>query len=265
MVQLYNDDCLKVLPSIPDKSIDFIFTDLPYGTTQSEWDIRIDLPEMWLQYERVIKDDGVIALWAQSPFDKVLAVSNQKLYRYEWIIEKTQATGFLNANRMPLKAHEQILIFYKKLPTYNPQIEHGYERKVSTAEHKRDCKKAESYGKYGLTDYDSTDRYPRDVLCFKWDKQKCSLHPTQKPLAACEYMIKTYTNEGETVLDTCMGSGSTGVACKNTGRNFIGIELDSNYFDIARKRIDGELEEEDGCLGIVRKDKRNACKTVPLF
>jgi len=230
-------DCLSLMQQIPDGSIDMIFTDLPYGTTHSRWDTPIDLSELWNQYERIIKDNGAIALWAQSPFDKVLACSNLSLYRYEWIIEKTQATGFLNAKRMPLKAHEQVLVFYKQLPTYNPQMTHGHVRKVSSAVHKRNCKKAESYGAYGLTDYDSTDRYPRDVLKFKWDKQKVALHSAQKPLAACEYMIRTYTNGGDTVLDTCMGSGTTGVAALGLGRNFIGMEIDPEIYLIAQDRI----------------------------
>jgi len=144
-------DCLELLPEIADRSIDMIFTDLPYGSTKNTWDHVVDLDALWKEYERVIKDNGVIALWAQSPFDKVLACSNLKHYRYEWVIEKTSATGFLNAHKMPMKAHEQILIFYKKLPTYNPQMEHGHVRKVSTAQHKRNSKVTTNYGKHGLT------------------------------------------------------------------------------------------------------------------
>lgn len=145
-----------------------------------------------------------------------------------------------------MKAHEQILIFYKKLPTYNPQMEHGHVRKVSTAAHKRNSKVTTNYGKHGLTSYDSTDRYPRDVLRFKWDKQKSSLSPTQKPVAACEYMIRTYTNTGDTVLDSCMGSGTTGVAAMNLGRKFIGIEIDPYMYEIASQRIGGNsLEATD--------------------
>jgi len=230
-------DCLELLPEIADRSIDMIFTDLPYGSTKNTWDHVVDLDALWKEYERVIKDNGVIALWAQSPFDKVLACSNLKHYRYEWVIEKTSATGFLNAHKMPMKAHEQILIFYKKLPTYNPQMEHGHVRKVSTAQHKRNSKVTTNYGKHGLTSYDSTDRYPRDVLRFKWDKQKSSLSPTQKPVAACEYMIRTYTNPGDVVLDSCMGSGTTGVAAVGLGRKFIGIEVDPEMFEIADRRI----------------------------
>lgn len=230
-------DCLSLMSELPDKSVDMIFTDLPYGTTKNNWDHALDFEELWRQYERVIKDNGCIALWAQSPFDKLLACSNMKLYRYEWIIEKTHSTGFLNAKKMPMKAHENVLIFYKKLPTYNPQKTTGHERKVSSAESKRNCKETTNYGKHGLTSYDSTERYPRDVLKFKWDKQQSVLHPTQKPISACEYFIKTYTNTGDTVLDSCMGSGSTGLAALSLERKFIGMEKDEDMFKIASSRI----------------------------
>lgn len=238
-INLIHGDCLTEMAKIADKSIDMIFCDLPYGTTaRNKWDSIIPFPMLWEQYNRIIKDDGVIALWAQMPFTAKLVMSNSNMFRYEWIIEKTSATGFLNAKKMPMKAHENVLIFYKKLPTYNPQMTHGHQRKVSKAEHKVNCKKTTDYGEHGLTTYDSTDRYPRDVLTFKWDKQKSRLHPTQKPVEACEYFIKTYTNEGDIVLDNCMGSGTTGVACKNLNRKFIGMELDEQYFDIARERVE---------------------------
>ena len=236
-VQLYKGDCLEIMKDIPDKSIDMILCDLPYGTTRNKWDSVLSLDELWEQYERIIKDNGAIVLFAQTPFDKVLGCSNLKMLRYEWIWEKTSATGHLNAKKMPMKAHENILVFYKKLPTYNPQKTTGHQRKVSKAEHKINCVKTTNYGEHGLTTYDSTERYPRSVQIFKTDKQKESLHPTQKPVALLEYLIKTYTNEGETVLDNCMGSGSTGVACLNTNRKFIGIEKDDKYFDLACNRI----------------------------
>lgn len=237
-VKLLCGDCVELMKEIPDKSIDMVFCDLPYGTTaRNKWDKVIPLDLLWEQYGRIVKDDGVIALWSQMPFTAMLAASNMKLFRYEWIIEKTNATGFLNANRMPMKAHENVLIFYKKPPVYHPQMTHGHERKISTAEHKRNSKKSMDYGEYEPTTYDSTDRYPRDVLTFSWDKQKSRLHPTQKPVAACEYFIATYTDKGDTVLDNCMGSGSTGVAAVNTGRNFIGIEIDEKYFEVAKQRI----------------------------
>ena len=243
-VQLYKGDCLEIMKDIPDKSIDMILCDLPYGTTRNKWDSVLSLDELWEQYERIIKDNGAIVLFAQTPFDKVLGCSNLKMLRYEWIWEKTSATGHLNAKKMPMKAHENILVFYKKLPTYNPQKTAGHQRKVSKAEHKINCVKTTNYGEHGLTTYDSTERYPRSVQVFKTDKQKESLHPTQKPVALLEYLIKTYTNEGETVLDNCMGSGSTGVACLNTNRKFIGIEKDDKYFDIACNRINEYIDSQ---------------------
>lgn len=234
---LLQGDCLELMKQIPDKSIDMVFADLPYGTTKNEWDKPIDLEALWAEYERIVKDNGCIALWAQSPFDKILAMSNFKLYRYEWVIKKTSPTGFLNAKRMPMKAHENVLIFYKKLPTYNPQKTTGHPRKVSTAEHKRNSKVTTNYGAHGLTTYDSTERYPLDVLEFKWDKQTSKGHPTQKPIAACEYFIQTYTNPGDVVLDNTMGFGTTGVAALNLGRRFVGMELSKAMFDAARDRI----------------------------
>ena len=227
------------MSEIPDKSVDFIFVDPPFGTTRNAWDTAIPMEKLWPEYERVIKDNGCIAMWAQSPFDKTLACSNLKLYRYEWVVEKTSATGFLNANKAPMKAHEQVLVFYKHLPTYNPQKTTGHPRKVSTAAHKRNSRKTDNYGDHGFTNYDSTERYPRDVLKFAWDKQKSKLHPTQKPVEACKYFILTYTNPGDIVLDSCMGSGTTGVAALELGRKFIGIEKDPGIFKIAHDRIGG--------------------------
>lgn len=238
-VNLINGDCIDVMRTLEDESVDMILCDLPYGTTaRNKWDSEIPLDALWAEYSRIIKSNGVIALWSQMPFSAKLAMSNTAMFRYEWIIEKTTATGFLNAKKMPLKAHENVLVFYKSLPQYHPQITHGHPRKVSTAAHKRNSKMTTNYGRYGLTSYDSTDRYPRDVLRFKWDRQKSSLHPTQKPVAACEYFISTYTSEGDIVLDNCMGSGTTGVACVNLNRRFIGIELDEQYFEIAKERIE---------------------------
>lgn len=229
-------DSLKLMKDIPSGSIDMILTDLPYGTTKNHWDNILDFDTMWEQYERIIKDNGAIVLFAQSPFDKVLACSNLKLFRYEWIWEKTSATGFLNAEKMPMKAHENILVFYKKLPTYNPIKEKG-KRKVSLAAHKVKCLKSSNYGKQMHTkDYCSDERYPRSVLKFKSDKQTNRYHPTQKPLSILRYLIKTYTNEGEIVLDNCMGSGSTPVSCIQTKRSYIGIDIEKKYYDTAVQR-----------------------------
>ena len=235
--KIYNEDCLEGMKRIPDKSVDMILCDLPYGTTRNKWDSIIPLEPLWDQYERVIEDNGAIVLTAQTPFDKVLGVSNLKLLRYEWIWEKTTSTGFLNAKKMPMKAHENILVFYKKLPTYNPQKTTGHPRKVSTAEHKVGSKATSNYGEHGLTGYDSTERYPRSVQLFSTDKQKIAIHPTQKPVALFTYLIKTYTNEGETVLDTCMGGGTTAVSCIDTGRKYIGFEIGEKEFTDANERI----------------------------
>ena len=194
---------------------------------------------MWEQYERVIKDNGAILLFAQTPFDKVLGVSNLKLLRYEWLWVKEQGTGNLNANKMPLKQHENILVFYKKLPIYNPQMMEGTPYTI-----KRDKNANEIFGKTGTRDGYTTknngQRYPTSLLKFNREL-KGRLHPTQKPVLLFEYLIKTYTNEGETVLDNCMGSGTSCVAAINTGRNYIGIEKETNYCAIAKKRIDAAL------------------------
>lgn len=193
---------------------------------------------LWTQYERIIKDDGAIVLFANNKFTADLVNSNKKLHRYNLVWEKTQPTGFQNANRMPLRSHEDICVFYKKLPTYNPQKTTGHQRKVSTAKHKENCKQSTNYEKIKNYTYDSTERFPKSIWTFAKDIQKSALHPTQKPVALLEYIINTYTNQGDLVLDNCMGSGSTGIACINTNRNFIGMELDDNYFNMAKERIE---------------------------
>ena len=231
MIKLIKGDCLEVMQKIPDKKIDMILTDLPYGTTKNKWDTPIDLDLLWEQYNRIIKQRGCIALFSQTPFDKVLGCSNLKMLKYEWIWEKQQGTGHLNAKKMPLKKHENILIFYNKPPIYNPQMRTGFKPYTCTSGHG-----STNYGKQvSTTTVSNGERYPIDIIEFAYDKNK--LHPTQKPVALCEYLIKTYTNVGGVVLDSCMGSGTTGVACKNLNRDFIGIELDENYFNIAKERI----------------------------
>lgn len=235
--EIIHGDCLDIMATLEDKSIDMILADLPYGTTRNKWDSVIPLAELWEQYERIIKDNGVIVLTAQTPFDKVLGSSNLSMLKYEWVWEKTSATGHLNAKKMPMKAHENILVFYKKLPTYNPIKTQGHVRKVSKAEHKINSKMSTNYNPTGLTTYDSTERYPRSIITFATDKQKQALHPTQKPVALMEYLIKTYTNPGDLVLDNVVGSGTTAIAAMNTGRNFIAIEKDLEYYTIAKDRI----------------------------
>ena len=248
-IEIKQGDCLELMKDIPDKSIDMILCDLPYGTTRNKWDSIIPLDKLWKQYERVIKDNGCIALFAQTPFDKVLGASNLKLLKYEWIWEKPMATGRLNCNFAPMKAHENILIFSKsaacyvkdksKAMIYVPQMTEGkpYKAISGRASSNYDTK----WSKESLTINNGT-RYPRDVLKFAHDKDK--FHPTQKPVALLEYFIKTYTNENDVVLDNCMGSGSTGVAYQNTNRKFIGFELDEKYFGIAKERLFGDDIED---------------------
>ncbi|WPJ53455.1 hypothetical protein RCIP0062_00070 [Klebsiella phage RCIP0062] len=231
--ELHLGDCLEVMKSIPGGSVDLILCDLPYGTTRNKWDCVIDLPALWAEYKRVCR--GAIVLTAQAPFDKVLGASNLPMLRYEWIWRKEAGTGFLNAKRAPLKDHENVLVFYDRLPTYNPQMREGkpYKARFSA----RNLQSA-NYGHSAMNDViqrEYSGRYPVTVLDFPRDKVK--MHPTQKPVALMEYLTKTYTNEGDLVLDNCMGSGTTGVACMNTGRRFIGIEKDAGYFQVAQGRI----------------------------
>ena len=237
MIKLQHGDCLELMKEIPDKSVDMILCDLPYGTTKNKFDKIIPFEPLWEQYERIIKDNGAILLFSQPPFTFKLGMSNLQLFRYEWIWRKTKCSGFMNAKKMPLKSHENILVFYKKIPTYNPQgVKHGVSLKTGRSRKGN----SRNYGKTGCGNpnyIQTTTGYPKDIVEFSNPSNKGHLHPNQKPIDLLEYLIKTYTNEGDTVLDNCMGSGSTGVACKNTNRHFIGIELDENYFNIAKKRI----------------------------
>lgn len=235
-IKLLQGDCLELMKTIPDGSVDAIITDMPYGTTQCKWDSVVDLGLLWEEINRIRKPNTAIVMSSQTPFDKVLGCSNIPMLKYEWIWEKTTATGHLNAKKMPMKAHENILVFYEKLPTYNPQKTVGHKPTNSFTKRNGD---GECYGETSvISGGGSTERYPRSVQVFKSDKQKVSLHPTQKPVALMEYLIKTYTNEEDTVLDMFMGSGTTGVACINTDRKFIGIELDETYFKMAKERIE---------------------------
>lgn len=228
-MRLMHGDCLELMAQIPDGSVDMILCDLPYGTTQNKWDSVIPFEPRWAHYKRICK--GAIVLAAQPPFDKVLGASNIGMLRYEWIWKKEAGTGFLNAKKAPLKDHENLLVFYAKPTTYNPQMRTGFKPYKITK-----GGETENYGASGVVTTESNGgRYPLTVIEFPRDRDK--LHPTQKPVALMEYLIRTYTNEGETVLDNCMGSGTTGVACVNTGRKFVGIEKDAKYFAIASERI----------------------------
>lgn len=229
---LYQGDCLIQMMKIPDKSIDLILCDLPYGITDCKWDTVIPFPELWEQYRRVIKDNGAMVLFSAQPFTTALIQSNIKDFRYCWYWLKQQVTGFAYARYQPMRRVEDICVFYRKKPTYNPQglIAISDQRVKKTKDRKP--------GVYSVPkNYEYIPRFtnwPKNVLEFGSER---GLHPTQKPVALLEYLIRTYTNEGETVLDNCMGSGSTGVAAKRTGRHFIGIELSEHYFNIAKQRI----------------------------
>lgn len=280
----YHGDFLDIMPKhIEDKSIDMIFTDLPYGTTKCKWDIVVPLHDfiegdkgktlnydefliqsylvgkdlswaksywkenykkgMWSEYNRVIKDNGVILLYAQTPFDKVLGNSNLGMLRYEWIWEKTQATGHLNAKKMPMKAHENILVFYKKPPTYNAIKTTGHNPMNSYTKYIETQNNTEIYGKMSteMSGGGDTERYPRSVQVFASDKQKTNLYSTQKPLALTKYMIETYTNEGDIVLDTTSASGTTGLGASELNREYIMIEKDRVAYELSCNRVKEEI------------------------
>lgn len=263
MIDLRLGDCLEVMKDIPDKSIDMILCDLPYGTTACKWDNIIPFEPLWEQYNRIIKDNGAIVLFGSQPFTSKLILSNINNFKYEWIWEKQKASNFMGAKYQPLKYHENICVFSKSTHNYYPQrykvLEFEEIKQMSDKELKQ-IFETRDYDRFGKVDRrktinnpktnkehignkitrtrsaDDGYRYPKSVL--KINKEiNTNLHPTQKPVALLEYLIKTYTNEGETVLDNCMGSGTTGVACKNLNRNFIGIEIDEKYFNIAKERI----------------------------
>lgn len=247
--KVYHGDCLDIMPKIPQGSVDFILCDVPFGITSNYWDKKIPFEPMWQNILRVIKPNAAIALFANGKFVFELGNSNLKMYRYKWCVEKDLGAGFLNAKKMPLKCHEDILIFYNKLPTYNPQFFY------STPYFKKKYKcSSTNYRELNYKKNRSSDgqRYPRDVIKFDYPmtQTKPVLHPTQKPVELLRYMIRTYTNENELVLDFCCGSGSTCVAALLEHRNFIGIELDEKYFEIAGKRIENEQRKIDNELSI---------------
>lgn len=233
---IYLGDCLEVMKSISDKSIDMILCDLPYGTTACKWDIIIPFEPLWNQYKRIIKDNAPIVLTGSQPFTSKLIVSNIEMFRYEWIWEKGKATGHTLCKKRPLKSHENILVFYKNQPKYNPIMGVGekYKGRNNIEIYK---KPTEDWNiKHGARSNNNGTRFPRSIFKISNVNIK-GMHPTQKPVALFEYLIKTYTNEGDLVLDNCIGSGTTAIACINTKRNFIGIEKDINYFKMSNKRI----------------------------
>lgn len=243
MIELLHGDCLNLMKEIPDKSVDMILCDLPYGVLNkknesAKWDSVIPFEPLWEAYERIIKDDGAIVLTASGMFTAELMVSNKKLWRYNLVWKKAnRVSGFLNANRQPLRNHEDICVFFKKQPTYNPQMTIGNKNHSKGGGNHKNTQRC--YGNFkDLPTIQTNEKYPLSVIDIDKEHPQ-SFHPTQKPVALMEYLIKTYTNEGDTVLDNCMGSGSTGVACKNLNRHFIGMEMDFGYYMTAVERING--------------------------
>jgi site-specific DNA-methyltransferase (adenine-specific) len=243
-------DCLEVMKNIPDGSIDMILCDLPYGTTQNQKDVVIPLDKLWKEYERVIKENGAIVLFAQGLFYVDLINSKRKLFRYDLIWDKHLTSGFLNANRMPLRVHEQIAVFYKKLPTYNPQYTtgkplHSKGKTYMDKEHKNS-----NYGAFEMTDDNragSTQKHPKSILSFQKPHPSIAQHRTEKSIECLEWLIRTYTNEGEVVLDNAAGSGTTAIASINSNRKYIAIEQDKNYYDLINNRI-AKLKEDTKTL-----------------
>lgn len=236
MITLYNEDCKKTLFEIPEKSVNFILTDMPYGVTQNKKDVRLSLDLVWDGIWRVAKENACVALFGQGLFYVDIVNSQRKYYKYDYVWDKVLTSGFLNARKMPLRRTERVAIFYKSQSTYNPQMTYGepLHSKGNPQKHTNN-----NYGKHGLTDdrKGAIDKYPTDLLKFSKPHPSVSVHPTQKSVELCKWLIKTYTNEGDTVLDFCMGSGTTGIAASETGRNFIGVEMDTEFFKIAEKRI----------------------------
>lgn len=243
--KIFNEDCLTGMSKIKDGVIDLILCDLPYGTTQCAWDSIIPLDKLWAQYNRVLKENGAVVLTAAQPFTSVLISSNLDDFKYCWVWEKSKATGYLNAKKQPLRAHEDICVFYKKPPTYNPQMRKGDPYNKGKA-----LRTTDVYGnqKETLVENTTGDRYPRTVVYFKTaeaegeltnstKREDVVIHPTQKPILLMEYLIKTYSNKGDLVLDNCMGSGATALACMNTKRDFVGFEMNKEYYDICVTRV----------------------------
>ena len=240
-MELYCGDCLEVMKEIPDNSIDCIICDLPYGETENGEDVIIPFDKLWKQYKRIIKDNGAIVLFGQGLFYVDLINSNREWYRYDLVWDKILVSDFLNANVKPLRTHEQIAIFYKEKPTYNPQMRIGEPLHSKGKTYLKKEHKNQNYGKFNITDDNrvgSTAKYPTTIITCQKPHPSIAKHRTEKPIALLEYLIKTYSNENDLILDNCMGSGSCGVAAYNTKRHFIGIEKDETYFKLAKERID---------------------------
>ena len=233
-IKLWQGDCLELMGNMENKSVDLVLCDLPYGTTKCKWDTIIPFEPLWKHYKRIIKDDGVIVLFGQEPFSSIMRISNLGEYKYDWIWDKVKPGAFATAKYAPLKQHELISVFYKKAGKYTPQMVKRDKIKKSKIYSSSDSASVK-YNDGIERVYD--ELYPKSIITESNANQRGKMHPTQKPVVLCEYLIKTYTNEHDMVLDNCMGSGSTGVACKNLNRKFIGIELDEEYFKIAQSRI----------------------------
>lgn len=230
---IYHGDCIEGMKILPDNSVDMVLTDPPYCTTQNKWDSAVDMNLFWKEIKRVTKEHSAILLFSQMPFTATAVMSNPKMFRYEWICEKYNPTGFLNAKRMPMKCHENVLVFYNKLPTYNPQMIQGKAHSRGGT-----GRQSKNYGSYSDTKRCTSNMYyPRDVIKVNWQDSIRGLHPTQKPVSLCEYFIKTYSNKGDIILDPFIGSGTTAVAAKNTNRNYIGWEQNDEYFEVAKNRL----------------------------
>lgn len=237
-ISLFNGDCLDLMRDMPDASVDMILCDLPYGTTQNKWDSIIPLDLLWAEYKRIAKQNAAMVFTAAQPFTTALISSNLRDFRYSLVWDKLGTTGFQTAKVMPLRRHEDILLFYRTKPTYNPAMEtRGVPRKKGGSKTDNGC-----YGDLRSTESFNNTYYPTSIIQVSNASKKGLVHPTQKPVALMEYLVRTYTNPGDVVLDNCMGSGTTGVACVNTGRNFIGMEMDEGYYQIAKDRIYGAME-----------------------
>ena len=233
---IYNGDCIEGMKILPDNSVDMVLTDPPYGTTCNKWDTVVDMDAFWKEIKRVAKKNSAILIFTQMPFTATVVMSNPKMFRYEWICEKANPTGFLNARRMPMKCHENVLVFYGKLPVYHPIMEHGKPYRSKPKD-----KNSSNYNavKRFCSENTTGMRFPRDVLKVSWRSAfGKTLHPTQKPVSLCEYFIKTYSNKGDIILDPFIGSGTTAVAAVNTERKYIGFEKDDKYFEVAKNRLE---------------------------
>lgn len=245
---LWYGDSLERMKEIEDGSIDMVLTDPPYGIIQAKWDVTVPFDPLWEQYERVVKENGAILIFSAQPFTSALVMSNPKMFKYEWIWHKTNPKGHLNAKKMPMRVHENIEVFYKKQPTYNPQFTHGHQRKIVKNGGAKTKNENGCYGAMATTRYDSTDRYPIDVQIVSNGAKDKGFHPTQKPVELFEYFIKTYTNEEDVVLDSFAGSMTTAIAAMNLNRRFICIEKDREMFSKGKERVRRYLEErgDDG-------------------